>query len=291
MATISTPLAQGLSIGAVNAPTISLTSAAPSGGSSGNPTSIIDQAGSAASSLQFPLDLPKFYTTIRYSSYSRQTPSSVGGLSPLGVIRLPLPVKLQDVHPENYTELEIGAIGGAIGNLGGGMIGAATGSLFSSLDNLVPPIATGAFGVSLNEFVTILFRAPAYKQPVLSFHLAPRSYEESSAIRLILNKLNNAMSPGTTAAGTLFTFPNIFEVAYQPNPGWLYKFKPAVLEQMTVDYDGGGHVAFYRDQGGQASGANSPPESINITMQFREIEYWLNGDFKDTNNPYDGTAR
>jgi hypothetical protein len=87
------------------------------------------------------------------------------------------------------------------------------------------------------------------------------------------------MAPGLALSGAIFTFPKIFQISFSPNPIYMYKFKPAVLEGLTVNYAPGGQPSFYRASG-ETDGQN-PPEGLDIAMQFLELEYWLNGDFVD----------
>lgn len=300
MPNINTFVAQGLS----NAPAQYQSSPAwqVGRGSTGNPTTLIDSASRGyrgGSRLQFPSDQGKYYLTLTISRYSRQSLTSVGQLSPYQSISLPLPLNLKDIHTEEYREYEYGMIAGGMAEIMGlrtpeGQIatgvGMAAGSfasgvmgslgLPSSGDAAVVRAGAGLAGYAPNMFQTVLFKGPRFKQPKLSFTLCPKTARESQTIRDIIAMLNNAMAPrfGATFGSLLFEFPDIFQIAYNPNAGYLYKFKPAVLEQIQVNYAGGGnHVAFYREEGA--------PESVEIDLAFRELEYWVNGDFNTDNQP------
>jgi hypothetical protein len=66
-------------------------------------------------------------------------------------------------------------------------------------------------------------------------------------------------------------------IKYMPNEEWLYKFKPAVIENMGINYAGGANKkAFYRDESGPGS---NPPESVEITLHLLETEFWIEQDY------------
>ena len=109
--------------------------------------------------------------------------------------------------------------------------------------------------------------------------MAPKDFNEAKAIQKIAYLLRRAMTPKRALFGALFEFPDIFLIAFSPNSKFLYKFKPCVLERINVDYTGGNQApGFYRQQGNPS---NAPPESVVITLQFLELEYWLDGNRSD----------
>lgn len=147
----------------------------------------------------------------------------------------------------------------------------------------IAPVATNAalgfLGYSPNQFFTVLMKGPNYKSYVFVWKLFPKNLQESNQINNIILKLQNAKAPGTTAGGALWTFPNIFKLGYRPNTKYLHKFKPSVLEEIAVDYAPGGSAAFY-------AGTENPPEAVIISAKFKELEYWLTGDYNDRPNPF-----
>lgn len=255
-----------------------------------NITAQIDNSlGGGTVTFQFPGDRPKYYTILKLA-----TRASVGYAAvDVATIVLPLPINLVDVHKVKYDEKPIvpwasllqGLIPAGLYASGAGAVGTALGYAASQY-----ALGTGLgalLGLAPNEYPTMLFDRPEFKRHELSFKLSPRNYDESNMIRGILWALNNAMAPGV--AGPLFTFPNIVQVVYKPNDGWLYKFKPAVIESMAINYAGGdGNKAFYHDQAGGGGSGNNPPESVEFTLHLIEIEYWLHGEF--TTNNTQGTG-
>lgn len=138
----------------------------------------------------------------------------------------------------------------------------------------------GVLGFSPNEFFTILMKGPVYKRHHFTWRFSPRNEKESKTLRLIIQNFNNWRAPGLAAGGLLFSFPKIFQLAFEPNSSYLYKFKPCVLEDFVIDYAGSGMPAFFRQD---SSGSNAP-ESIAFSMQFIELEYWITGDYKNVSN-------
>lgn len=142
----------------------------------------------------------------------------------------------------------------------------------------ISPVAALA-GVAPNKFQVVLLKGPTFKRHTYTWSFYPQSIEESENIRLICQLLKNSMSPGMAFGELLFTFPRVFQLTFRPNAQYLYKHKPAVLEKFNVDYAASGIPSFFRS----ADGSDSAPTAIKMTMTFLELEFWLNGDFKDNN--------
>ena len=246
--------------------------------------------------LQYPQrDFPKYHTTIYQMDPGNSVPdiSGIGGLTDFfktisniaekiysditeffknprlskgiktkNIIKIPLPIGgLQDqfdvMYDQNFNYgIQIGT---------GGLSGRAS----------------AASGLSINTFKSVTLSAPQFRRHNLTFKMAPKDFNEAKAIQKIAYLLRRAMTPKRAAGGLLFEFPDIFLIAFSPNSKFLYKFKPCVLERINVDYTGGNQApGFYRQQGNPS---NAPPESVVITLQFLELEYWLD----DTGNRSD----
>ena len=262
---------------------------------------------------EFPSERPKYYMKFDVSQYHR-----LGGgnmfqvrLDAFDTFILPLPQNLIDVHPVQYDETPLGAllgnsfdaIQGAMKNIqtgtsdvqgsfsaaaaavtaaGAGLIDKVTDAPITQLASNISSLA----GYSPNQFLTILLKGPKYKQHKFSWVLSPRNEQEAEALRGIIKDFNNYMSPGVVAGGALFTFPMVFQMAFMPNPKYMFKFKPAVLTDFAVDFAGGGMPAFFR-KGSQYNDGLNAPMMITMSMTFLELEYWLSGNYTDTNEAYD----
>lgn len=152
-------------------------------------------------------------------------------------------------------------------------------------------LAEHGAGRYINEFRSITLDSPHFRNFALTWKLAPKSFQESQDIQRIYWKLRTEMTPETALGGAFFKFPSIFLLSFMPNPQFLYKFKPCVLKNITMDFTGGaGAPSFYNHP-------DHPPESVLLTTQWLELEYWLKGDYQNgatvdglpSPNPFDNT--
>jgi hypothetical protein len=149
-----------------------------------------------------------------------------------------------------------------------------------------------ARGIALNEYMTILLKGPSYKIREFSWKFSPRNAQESQNLSRILTCLKNAQAPTRALDGLFWAWPMIFRISFwsafgttglglsgpvdgadgSTSGGWLFGFKPMVMNDMIVNYS---PVApsFHR--------ADSSPESIQLLTRFTELEFWLGGDYTD----------
>lgn len=251
------------------------------------------ETGGAIGRLQFPADRAKYYMTLDQSVFSRNTSNYLTGvnfaLESENKITLPMPQQMVDNHSVSYEQTEIGQFtGAAVEAAFSRMASDASGTMTNTLQALTAGLtsalggfikgATGfdpalagraATGLAPNQFLTVLLKGPQYKKYEFSWKLSPRNEGESESIRKIIALLNKSMAPGLTGAQAFFTFPKVFKVGFS-NEGVLYRFKPAVLENMTINYAPSGAPAFYSRTGA--------PDTVELRLQFLEIEFWLESD-------------
>lgn len=241
--------------------------------------------------LQFPSDAPKYYFGIGINDYKRTDLFSFNVGLQTNIV-LPLPKQLIDTDHVEYEQKELGVGGaaalgvataiakgdieGAVASIAGpaasGVAKALAGTLsqFSGVDF---GSATRAFtGAALNPFTTVLLKGPTYKKHEFSWTLAPRNAKESSEIRNIIYKLKASMYVGGAYSG-FFTAPKIFTLRYFNNEFYLYKFKPCVLETMSVNYAPSSVPAMYKDTGA--------PDAVEIKLSFQEVEFWFKEQIDD----------
>lgn len=256
-----------------------------------------EKAGNAV--LMFPEDTPKYYMSLRMFKYSRKSLFETSlKTEQKNSVYLPLPAQgIVDSLEIDYTEEALGIVGGGLtagqniisdsgpsDSTGGSLLGLGANALLGAGDALLPGASGAAqafFGVSPNKFLTILLKGPRYKRHEFTWKLYPRNKKESDSINKIVVEMQNAASVGLSAGGLLFDFPNIFYLEYVPNPKYLYKFKPAVIESFTVNYAPNGVPSFYR---GRNVGEPTPPECVEIRARFVELEYWLRGQYNTSND-------
>lgn len=280
-------------------------------------------------SMQFPGDRPKFYVKIDIMDYHRFDGGggSMFQISRTDIrdsIILPLPQMLTDANQVSYDQIELGPLIGGGGQILGNSInntgaagsgltqsaaigGAAAGSAaLGAIDSLVSNRTRGAVprglitqagtnvarlaGYTPNQFLTILLKGPAYKRHSLRWLVSPHNQQEALNLQQIIMTINNAKAPGTTAGGAVFTFPSVFNVSIMPNSRFMYKFKPAVVESFTVDYTGGTGIPNFKRPSSQYA-PDSAPALLQIEMNLLELEFWLKGNYTDSNDPLDVSVR
>lgn len=229
----------------------------------------------------FPGDLisgdRKFYTSISFAKYTGYSfASGFANLSFGGNIKLPMPRKLNDNEVMIWEEFSgtneivqgaqtlsnfLPGIAGSIARVAGGAGSAAvSGYQMSS-------VFTGS---TINPFMFMMFKRPAFKEFTLQWSLAPTSQRESDSLDQIIKKCKRAALP--TTSGAFMEYPEIANIklyAGQANDKYLFKFKPCAIVSVQVDYTGAGMPSFFK------SGA---PTIVNLTLQLKEIELWSKND-------------
>ena len=206
----------------------------------------------------FPLDLPPIHMNIVETDWKAASKT----LTPRKMLRLPLPLQLKDAFDVQYdTNFALNPAAGIVGALGG--------------DQLLNS-AQVATGRTINSYKTVTLSQPNFRRHQFAWKLAPKTFQESETIQRIAFSLRKGMTPKRELDKFLMRFPFIYLLYFSPNPKFLYKMKPCVLERIETDFNGGNpSPAFYANQGGEG---DQPPESITLTLTFLELEYWLDGD-------------
>lgn len=256
-------------------------------------------------SLTFPNDLTSsgpdgrnFMFQMQFQTYRRRSIlDPVRFLSPTdgaSSVYLPIPNSLVDTQTVTYGEEGADAAVGAGIEQGinsgssdfGSMLGAA-GNILSGLGlDKARAAAAGApnglkvsvdqllqlGGVAQNPFLTVLFKSPTFKQHQFSWKLSPNNVEETNKVRDIIKTIRfnmlPALSPGQ--GGTLLSYPNIAIIKLFPQDEYLYRFKPCVIESMSVNFAPANTPSFFKN-------VNAPVE-VQLSLSLKEIEYWLQED-------------
>lgn len=237
------------------------------------------ETAASASTYAFPRDLGPHYINITIKE-AKTTPT-IGGvvsqrnaiLNTKNYIRLPLPDSLRDVNEVMYTEegaISASSITGVLTNLLTSAAGLRAGSVSGGLGDVgALAEAKARTGLAPNQMLTVLLKGPKYKTHTLSWKLYPRNAGESATLKYIIESLKTSSRPGLAGSRSFFTFPNIFEISFS-NPGYLFHFKPAVLESVVVNYTPSGQPNLYRE--------TAAPDGIELSLTFLELEYWMSGE-------------
>lgn len=248
----------------------------------GNAQSTIDlnSASGGISVMQFPTDAPPNHFVIVEAEYqlSGTNPDTIAPGAPLTsfskVYRLPLPVNLVNEFQVMYdsdfnfmslfssTLNQISRNNGALGTVASAISG--VGSLFGGA-------VQAGLSISVNTFKTVTLAVPRFRRIALEWRLYPKTRQESDMITKIVHGLNTGMHPKKQTY--VFTFPKVYLMQFNAGPQYMFKFKPAVLERIQIDYTGGAGVpAFYKDD-------KPIPQGYVVRTTWLELELWTRENF------------
>lgn len=266
-------------------------------------------------SIYFPNDLlssgndsRNFYMQIQFVSYKRRSIFDKVFLSPQGNegIYLPIPNNLVDTQTVTYGEegadaavgaaieqglgggFSKGGIAGAIGAAGNVAKGLGLDTARSIAQNAPNGLKVSVdqilqmSGVAQNPFLTVLFKSPTFKQHSFSWKLAANNVEETEKIRTIIETIRYHMLPAMAPSqgGTLLTYPDMALIKLMPDDKYLYRFKPCVIESMSANYAPAASPAFFK--------LKNAPVEVQLSIQLKEIEYWLKEDVFDPSQRANG---
>jgi len=250
--------------------------------------------------IEFPTDLTsvsQHYISFLFQAYQKRSINNAPFLRSRGTIRLPMPDNLKDDTSVKYDTKSLSPIVGAAldalsqGNLSDISISnienafnttnartAATiagAQILANRNEELVNVAKAYTGITQNPYQTVLFQNPNFKEHSFTWKLIPSNAAESEKIKNIIRTLQFHMLPGVSGApGLLFSFPSMVTVSLFPSSNYLYRFKPCVIDKVSVDYAPGGESSpsFYR-------GTNAPT-AVLLKISLQEIEYWTNKDYE-----------
>jgi len=120
------------------------------------------------------------------------------------------------------------------------------------------------FGSAPNPHVTTMFRGVSLRNHNFTWLLVPSSVSESNTIRTMLAQLKQSMLPERTTQNMTLSFPDQFHISIVGTNGadFFYKFKPAVLRSLSINYAPNGTPGYYAGTGA--------PAAIQISLDFLE---------------------
>ena len=199
-------------------------------------------------------------------------------------LALLMPETLAISQQNDYGEISftqasggLGQLAQAVGSLKGGtgtadpFIAEAAGRLAENFisEDFAKIGFFAATGLSINPQLELIYNAPQLREFTLDFRFVPRNKPEALAIKTIINAIRYYGAPRITAGtGGRYLIPpaqfelefyHTFEVANQ----FLFKTKKCVLEDISIDYTGGGSFATFED--------GSPVET-RMSVRFKETQ-------------------
>ena len=302
MTVTSSTLSSGASIFAgtslVTPPTITRADLAPI-----RPNRTPIEAPRGIESFRFPSDIGNHYLKMNIVKYDRSATAifSGGFGTTAGTIEdsvaniiLPLPENLTDVNRVNYAQdpmIDLSSIaqsitGGTIGAVSRGLVDAASSIMRTAVVNIAGAVASQAAasaakitladtGLAPNQFLTVILKGPEYKKYNFTWKFYPKNAKESQEIQRIVYTIRNAMRTNLGPANAFFNFPKVFNLSFSDST-YLYQFKPAVIDNMSVNYTPSGSPIFYNGTGA--------PDGVQLTISFSEIEYHLADEIAENNS-------
>lgn len=194
-------------------------------------------------------------------------------------VALYMPTPLVFNHQNEYQEVSLtalagaigstygaGAIGGAIGGGAGLAVAAGIGALTSSYGELAGTAAK-IMQRPINPAVEVLFSNTVLRSFVFEVLMAPRNAYESETIRKIVRTMKFHGAPELGALGGLMWIPPAeFDITFF-NKGTenlnILRINTCVLERIEIDYAPTGIYSTFR---------NGHPVAVRLSMAFRELE-------------------
>ena len=247
----------------------------------------------------FPVDLTDkavSYVELRFNEYKRSIAFAPGTLDESNVIRLPLPenynqtftlrydqkdqgffgdVAQSDVGQRILNQLQTGVNRETLGNVvdeirntddraalgtGSDVALRAGYQMLDAFSDVVGGIAQQTAGTVPNPHSTIFFKGVDLRSFNWTWRLVPRSEEEASIIREILQKLRNSILP--KKENNMLKYPDLMQPVIK-GPVDLGKFKKCLVKNMAINYSAEGASAFFRD---------GHPVAIQLALEFQEVE-------------------
>jgi hypothetical protein len=178
---------------------------------------------------------------------------------------------------------------------GSGNPAAALGSmaLGKGLDNAIDPEAITsaiqqAAGVAPNPNSSVALQGPILREMSYTWTFMPTNAKDSERIRGIINYLKAAALPRATPSGesaAILEYPFLCQMNFFPWDnngtgayGWsdnsIIKMKRCFMASVNVNYTAGAAPSFF-------AGWNNEPTIIQLSINFKEIEYFMAHDYGD----------
>jgi hypothetical protein len=257
-------------------------------------------------SILYPPDLLRAgedvpFISMQFEQYERRSINTQPFYREVMKIRLPIPDNLIERTAVTYNKQELGSVVGSvtqglagvagnpgIGSIIQGVVGAASGVGTVALraaaqeaagvvgitpgqvDTAIAGLAS-LTGITANPFEVILFKSPQFRTHRFYWKFIPNDLQETELLRTLVENFKYHSLPGISAAGAVFfSYPEILKINFQPSDRYLYKFKPCVVDSVTVNYAPNG-PSFIRE--------SKAPTAIQFEIQLQEIEIMTKADF------------
>jgi len=197
-------------------------------------------------------------------------------------------IKLPDATlRQMLTIADAAGIQNLSGLMGNQQVKAAITSLIAKNAGFEIPAETilaRGYGIVPNSNLELLFQGPTLRQFSFNWRMSPRSAKEATNVKRIIRMFKQGSAPrklnsqsGAGAASLFLGTPNVFKLSYKTagnkEISGLNKFKICALVNMNVIYAPDGQWAAY---------AEGQPVSVQMTLNFQEIEPVYENDYQET---------
>lgn len=263
------------------------------------------------------LQQAKYYCTLSTAKYVRPSPFDGAKFEPLRIFKLPLPLELRDETRVRYNNIDMAATGDVI-NPGGDPLAAemlrqagqvsneAIGASAAAIGSMAGQEGAGRYvggklqqafgaeqigsaiqqtiGAAPNPNPAVAFQGPELRDMTLTWTFMPANPTDALRIRTLIKQLKQASLPRASAgAFSVLGYPLVCQLNFFPwdnkgggQWGWaedsIIKMKKCFMASVNVDYSSGVAPAFFQ-------GFNNEPVVTRLTINFKEIEYFLAVDY------------
>lgn len=175
-------------------------------------------------------------------------------------------------------------------NVGVGLAGRVLGEGLKEEINAdaITSVVQQSAGVAPNPNPSVAFQGPSLREMTYTWTFMPTNADDSRRIREIINYLKQAAlpraQPGKSYA--ILDYPHLAQLNFFPwdnngggphgwSPNSIIKMKRCFMASVNVNYTAGAAPSFF-------AGWNNEPTIIQLTINFKEIEYFLSHDYGDT---------
>lgn len=252
------------------------------------------------SMLQYPSQIGKYYTALKFRKYTRTAPQAPATMEFTNAIVLPIPKNLEERMDLKISTGDTGIAGFALDmlmadeadrrnnpnnrqfDLAGTVKGQAGAAAYMFLtqsilkDETLKGLAGQTLGAIPNPHVAAFFGGVELRTFSFDWTFAPRNKAESAKVQEIVRQLKvNSLPTFSKTGQAAFTYPDLCFVELYPwaneKGSELIKFKPALLKNVSVSYAPNGIPSFFAD--------TNLPTFIKISLDFQETEYFTGEDF------------
>lgn len=250
------------------------------------------------------LDNEDQFLMMSVHKYYRPQRSSINEKPSLLEIVLPIPDNLVDNTGVSYAQEAIGIAGQFGADIGESIGVGGIGNIKEPLKNMltsdsvkktiayygaqiatdllgsVPLIGDGikggfyGAGVARNPYEVQMFQNVNFRSHSFNYKFVPKNQDEQNKANRIVKLLKFHMLPSyTDAQKTYFKYPDVFQLILKAGSkndqddinNFLFKFKPAVLENVNVNYNPEGSPFFHK------AGSRKAPVSLTLDLTFKEM--------------------